>query len=59
MRDFFIPFIQAALRSAGIETDREIQIEKPADKKFGDFSTNIAFLLGKELKRIPANSPAC
>ncbi|NTV02306.1 MAG: arginine--tRNA ligase [Chlorobiaceae bacterium] len=53
MRDFFIPFIQGALRSAGIETDREIQIEKPADKKFGDFSTNIAFLLGKELKRNP------
>ncbi|NTU67809.1 MAG: arginine--tRNA ligase [Chlorobiaceae bacterium] len=53
MRDFFIPSIQGALRSAGIETDREIQIEKPADKKFGDFSTNIAFLLGKELKRNP------
>ena len=53
MRDFFIPFIQGALRSAGIETDREIQIEKPTDKKFGDFSTNIAFLLGKELKRNP------
>jgi arginyl-tRNA synthetase len=53
MRDFFIPFIQGALRSAGIETDREIQIEKPTEKKFGDFSTNIAFLLAKELKRNP------
>ncbi|MCE1272978.1 MAG: arginine--tRNA ligase [Chlorobiales bacterium] len=53
MRDFFIPFIQGALRSAGIETDKEIQIEKPNDKKFGDFSTNIAFLLAKELKTNP------
>jgi arginyl-tRNA synthetase len=53
MRDFFIPFISAALHSAGIETDREIQIEKPSDKKFGDFSTNIAFLLAKEMKRNP------
>jgi arginyl-tRNA synthetase len=53
MRDFFIPFIQGALRSAGIETDTEIQIEKPTDKKFGDFSTNIAFLLAKELKKNP------
>ncbi len=53
MRDFFIPYIQEALRAAGIEADREIQIEKPADKMFGDFSTNIAFLLGKELRRNP------
>jgi arginyl-tRNA synthetase len=53
MRAFFIPFIQGALRCAGIETDKEIQIEKPTDKKFGDFSTNIAFLLAKELKRNP------
>ncbi len=53
MRDFFIPFINGALRSAGIETDREIQIEKPSDKKFGDFSTNIAFLLAREMSRNP------
>jgi arginyl-tRNA synthetase len=53
MRDFFIPFIHGALSSAGITSGREIQIEKPADKKFGDFSTNIAFLLAKELKRNP------
>jgi arginyl-tRNA synthetase len=53
MRAFFLPFIQGALRSAGIETDTEIQIEKPTDKKFGDFSTNIAFLLAKGLRRNP------
>lgn len=53
MRDFFIPFINGALLSAGITSDREIQIEKPTDKKFGDYSTNVAFLLAKELKRNP------
>jgi arginyl-tRNA synthetase len=53
MRAFFLPFIQEALLKAGIETDKEIQIEKPTDKKFGDFSTNIAFLLAKEAKRNP------
>jgi len=53
MRAFFLPFIQEALQKAGIETDKEIQIEKPTDKKFGDFSTNIAFLLAKEAKRNP------
>lgn len=53
MRDFFVPYIKDALHSAGIVTDRDIQIEKPTDKRFGDFSTNIAFLLSKELKRNP------
>lgn len=53
MRAFFIPFIREALLKAGIETDKEIQIEKPTDKKFGDFSTNIAFLLAKEARRNP------
>ncbi|NTU52539.1 MAG: arginine--tRNA ligase [Chlorobiaceae bacterium] len=53
MRAFFLPFINNALQSAGIETDKEIQIEKPTDKKFGDFSTNIAFLVAKEAKRNP------
>lgn len=53
MRDFFIPFIQNALRAAGITTDKDIQIEKPSDKKFGDFSTNIAFLLAKETGENP------
>jgi arginyl-tRNA synthetase len=53
MRAFFLPYIEAALQKAGIETDKEIQIEKPTDKKFGDFSTNIAFLLAKEAKRNP------
>ncbi|ACF12433.1 arginyl-tRNA synthetase [Chlorobaculum parvum NCIB 8327] len=53
MRAFFLPFIQDALHKAGIETDKEIQIDKPNDKKFGDFSTNIAFLLAKEARKNP------
>ncbi|NTW52263.1 MAG: arginine--tRNA ligase [Chlorobiaceae bacterium] len=58
MRAFFIPFIQDALRSAAIETDKDILIEKPTEKKFGDFSTNIALLLAKELKRSPRDLAA-
>ncbi len=53
MRDFFIPFIKDALSACSIASSKEIQIEKPADRKFGDFSTNIAFLLAKEAKRNP------
>ena len=53
MRAFFLPFIQDALQKAGIETDKEIQIDKPNDKKFGDFSTNIAFLVAKEARKNP------
>lgn len=58
MRAFFLPYIQAALQSASLPEDREIQIEKPTDKKFGDFSTNIAFLLSKELRRNPRDLAA-
>ena len=53
MREFFVPVIQNALRSAGITTDKPICIEQPSDKKFGDFSTNIALLNAKECKKNP------
>jgi arginyl-tRNA synthetase len=53
MHEFFLPFIKDALKSAGIETDKPVQIEQPADKKFGDFSTNIALLTAKEFRRNP------
>lgn len=53
MHDFFVPHIKNALKSAGIETDRPIHIEQPADRKFGDFSTNIALLCSKECRRNP------
>ena len=53
MREFFLPVIHNALHSAGITTDKPINIEQPADKKFGDFSTNIALLAAKECRRNP------
>ena len=53
MREFFRPVIYNALCSAGITTDKSINIEQPADKKFGDFSTNIALLVAKECRRNP------
>jgi arginyl-tRNA synthetase len=53
MHEFFLPVIQSALFAAGVTTDKPIQIEQPSDKKFGDFSTNIALLAAKECRRNP------
>ncbi|NTW70368.1 MAG: arginine--tRNA ligase [Chlorobiaceae bacterium] len=53
MHEFFLPVIARALEGAGIVNENPIRIEQPADKKFGDFSTNIAFLAAKELRKNP------
>ncbi len=53
MKDLLISGIQTALRDIGVDGSREIHIEKPADEKFGDASTNIAMVLAKELKKNP------
>jgi len=53
MQEFLLPVIKSALQSAEIKTDKPVQIEKPTDKKNGDFSTNIALLLSKECRRNP------
>ncbi|MEI8186694.1 MAG: arginine--tRNA ligase [Chlorobiaceae bacterium] len=53
MHEFFRPVIRRALRSTDIDTDKHIIIEQPSDRKFGDFSTNIALLTAKECKRNP------
>lgn len=53
MREYFIEHIRTALKTAGIATEKDIQIEKPADNKFGDFSTNIALVLAKECRKNP------
>ena len=53
MHDFFLPVIQSALSAAGITTEKPIQIEQPSDRKFGDFSTNIALLSAKECRKNP------
>lgn len=53
MKEYFIENIQRAIERAGITANREIQIEKPADARFGDFSTNIALVLAKECEMNP------
>ncbi|MEI8102909.1 MAG: arginine--tRNA ligase [Chlorobium sp.] len=53
MLEFFSPVIQKALLAAGITTEKAIQIEQPSDKRFGDFSTNIALLCAKECRKNP------
>lgn len=53
MQEFLLPVIKSALQTAAIKTDKPVQIEKPTDKKNGDFSTNIALLLSKECRRNP------
>jgi len=53
MQEFFLPVIQRALSSAGVTTDKPIRLDQPSDKKFGDFSTNIAMLAAKECRRNP------
>ena len=53
MLDFFIPVIQNALGLAGITANKPICIEQPSDKKFGDFSSNIALLAAKECGKKP------
>ncbi|MEI7933440.1 MAG: arginine--tRNA ligase [Chlorobiaceae bacterium] len=53
MLEFFLPVIQRALRSAGVTADKPIHLEQPSDRKFGDFSTNIAMLSAKECQRNP------
>ena len=53
MREYLIEHIRQALEKADIKTGRDIQIEKPADNRFGDYSTNIALVLAKECKTNP------
>ncbi|NTW62580.1 MAG: arginine--tRNA ligase [Chlorobiaceae bacterium] len=53
MQDFFLPVIKNALISLGITSDKPVLIERPSDKKFGDYSTNIAFLIARESRRNP------
>jgi arginyl-tRNA synthetase len=53
MKALLISGIQSALNELGVNTSREILIEKPADERFGDASTNIAMVLARELKKNP------
>ncbi len=54
MRETLITAIQTALQSLDVNIDRQdIIIEKPADEKFGDASTNVAMTLARQLKKNP------
>ncbi|NEX11341.1 MAG: arginine--tRNA ligase [Prosthecochloris sp.] len=53
MQEYLIASIQQALLASGIEPPKEITIEKPSNKQFGDFSTNIALTLAKECRKNP------
>ncbi len=53
MKTLLISGIQSALNELGVNTSCEILIEKPADERFGDASTNIAMVLARELKKNP------
>ncbi len=44
--------IQSALQKIGV-TDKTISLEHPANSDFGDYTTNIAMQLAKELKKNP------
>ena len=45
--------IKESLKQLDINTDKEILIEVPKNTEFGDYSSNIALLLSKELKQNP------
>ncbi|ACF12991.1 arginyl-tRNA synthetase [Chloroherpeton thalassium ATCC 35110] len=55
MRDILVEALRMALSELSVENAeaREIQIEKPADEKFGDASTNVAMTLARELRKNP------
>ncbi len=53
MKTLLVSGIQSALNELGVDTARDILIEKPADERFGDASTNIAMVLARELKKNP------
>lgn len=53
MQAFLLPVIQKALESAAITTDKAVQIDKPADRQNGDYSTNIALTLSRECRKNP------
>ena len=53
---FFVEkLLHKAVESLGASVPERVQIEPPREKKFGDIATNIAMLLGKELKDSPRN----
>lgn len=55
MKTLLISGIQSALNDLGVSAHRDILIEKPADERFGDASTNIAMVLARAEKKSTPN----
>lgn len=55
MQEKLILAIQTTLKGLNIEVPEKIVIDRPADMMHGDFSTNIALSLSKQLKLNPVN----
>jgi arginyl-tRNA synthetase len=53
MKHFLTIGIRKALSDLGIQTDKDIVIDKPKEEKFGDASCNIAMMLAKAEKKNP------
>lgn len=53
MQEYLIHVIREALKACGIDTAQSVTIEKPANRNFGDFSTNIALVLARECRKNP------
>jgi arginyl-tRNA synthetase len=53
MRNVLIPALRDALVGLGVEPPAEIQIEQPAHREHGDFSSNVALVCAKAAGRNP------
>lgn len=53
IKEILKEIIKESLQKLEINTDKEILIEVPKNTEFGDYSSNIALLLRKELKQNP------
>ncbi len=52
IRDKIVALLQAALKKNGVEA-KDINLEHPTNPAHGDYSTNVAFTLAKQLKKHP------
>jgi len=53
MRDVLIPALRDALEALGVPPPEEIQLERPARREHGDFSSNVALVSAKAAGRPP------
>ncbi|OGC49986.1 arginine--tRNA ligase [candidate division WWE3 bacterium RIFCSPHIGHO2_01_FULL_40_23] len=53
IREDLVKIIRKAVTEAGISCPDKINLEHPADEKWGDYSTNVAMVIAKDLKQSP------